>query len=359
MNTSEKERWTHSLRQARLGKGWTQKEVADQVGVGQQEIGRWERGEASPHPLYREMLCRLFGKTEEELGVQRTPNKGLVLPRDAYFPFNEAPSAPEDLYGRERERKRFIERTKKRAATSIIGPKRIGKTWLLQYLRLVAPEQLGPHFRIGYLDARLPIDPTVAGFTEEALRQFGLSVPHVSRGLPDLYYGLRDLPPSSVPVLCIDKFEALVSKRTEFTEDFYQGLRAMADASALVLIVITRKPLFEVFADSNQEPSVAGEKTLTSPFSIVFEQITLRPFNHSEAEQFIEKKGKAAGLSKEELYYFWHYGKEDEQHWHPALLQGIGKILLEDRSHYNTKDPRYKVYFEQRFQEIRRGLGRQ
>ena len=36
------------LREERLCRGWTQKDVADRIGVHTQEIGRWERGETLP-----------------------------------------------------------------------------------------------------------------------------------------------------------------------------------------------------------------------------------------------------------------------------------------------------------------------
>lgn len=360
MDIFEQDRAVHPLRLARLSEGWTQHRLADLVGVSQLEVGRWERGESLPQPLFRQKLCDIFDKTEEELGIQRPASKNSGLFKGVHFPLNEAPSTPEDFFGRERERRRLIERTRKKAATAIVGPRRIGKTWLIQYLGLVAPEQLGPLFRIGYIDPGSLINPTVTNFTMEALQQLGLPLTNTSPDLTDLRYGIRTLPAGHVPVLCIDKFETLVSRYTEFTDAFYQGLRSMA--SAIVLITITRKPLLELFASlySSKEHETISleEEDLTSPFSGIFEQLTLRPFNRSEAEQFIEKKGKAAEFGHGEMQYFWEYAKVENEHWSPVLLQGIGKILAEDRPHYNLKDPHYKTYFEQRFQEMRGGLGK-
>jgi transcriptional regulator with XRE-family HTH domain len=350
MSIPEPHRSPHPLRLARLNKGWTQQKLADLIGVSALEVGRWERGEASPHPLYREKLSELFETTAEQLGIQRPTSKEVASPHDTHFLLNEPPSTVEDFYGREHERHRLLERTRKKAATSIVGPRHIGKTWLLHYLKLVAPEQLGPHFRIGYLDASSFIESSVTTFTEEALRQLDLPPPDATKGLVDLQYGIRALPPSCVPVICIDKFESIVSKRTAFTATFYQGLRALTQS--MVLIIITRKPLFDTFSDFN-----AWQDELTSPFSNIFEPLTLRPFNHKEATQFIEKKGKAAGLGQGEQRYFWEYGKVGEQRWSPVLLQSIGKILMEDSSHYSIKDPAYHVYFEQHLREIQRGLG--
>jgi transcriptional regulator with XRE-family HTH domain len=350
MSTPEPHHVPHPLRLARLNKGLTQQKLADLIGVSALEVGRWERGEATPHPLHRERLSELFESTAEQLGIQRTISRDVASSHDTYFLLNEPPSTLEDFYGREHERYRLLERTRKKAATSIVGPRLIGKTWLLHYLKLIAPEQLGPHFRIGYLDASSLIEASVLTFTEEALRQLDLPLPNVARGLVDLRYGIRTLPPRCVPVLCIDKFESIVSNRSAFTADFYKGLRSLTQL--MMLIVITRKPLFDTFSDLNPL-----HDDLTSPFSNIFDPLTLRPFNQKEATQFIEKKSKAAGLGQAEQRYFWEYGKVGEQSWSPVLLQSIGKVLMEDSSHYNTRDSAYQAYFEQHFREIQRGLG--
>ena len=71
------------LREARQDRGWTQEEAADQlarlawlrfderVGVNADMIAKWERGEKSPNPRYRELLCLLYGATPEYLGIAR------------------------------------------------------------------------------------------------------------------------------------------------------------------------------------------------------------------------------------------------------------------------------------------------
>lgn len=60
------------LRMARKERGWTQKEVADQIGAPSPlNVTRWERGTTLPSSYYRERLCRLFEKTPRELGLIR------------------------------------------------------------------------------------------------------------------------------------------------------------------------------------------------------------------------------------------------------------------------------------------------
>jgi len=72
------------LQEARQDRGWTQQEAAEQlarlawlrygerVGVNADMIAKWERGEKSPSPRYRELLCLLYGATPEHLGIART-----------------------------------------------------------------------------------------------------------------------------------------------------------------------------------------------------------------------------------------------------------------------------------------------
>lgn len=48
------------LRQARISHGMTQLALAEALGVSQVTIGRWERGETIPYPIYRKQLRELF-----------------------------------------------------------------------------------------------------------------------------------------------------------------------------------------------------------------------------------------------------------------------------------------------------------
>jgi tetratricopeptide (TPR) repeat protein/transcriptional regulator with XRE-family HTH domain len=57
------------LRQARLERGWTQKDVADRIGAPLNlNVNRWERGTSKPSTHYIQKLCEVFGKTPSELG---------------------------------------------------------------------------------------------------------------------------------------------------------------------------------------------------------------------------------------------------------------------------------------------------
>jgi transcriptional regulator with XRE-family HTH domain len=73
------------LRELRTDLGWTQQELADRiahlawmerrerVGINADMVAKWERGAKGISPRYRELLCRLFGVTPNQLGLKNTP----------------------------------------------------------------------------------------------------------------------------------------------------------------------------------------------------------------------------------------------------------------------------------------------
>lgn len=57
------------LRQARIGRNWRQRDLAEQLDTTTVTIKRWERGYQQPSSYFRVKLCVLFGKNAEELGL--------------------------------------------------------------------------------------------------------------------------------------------------------------------------------------------------------------------------------------------------------------------------------------------------
>ena len=49
-----------NLRAARDARGWTQRQVADAIGVTPADVSRWERGTVEPGRQYRLLLADLF-----------------------------------------------------------------------------------------------------------------------------------------------------------------------------------------------------------------------------------------------------------------------------------------------------------
>ena len=57
------------LKTARKQQGWSQAQVAKELGIAERTVRRWEQGLVVPYPYYRQQLCALFGKTAEDLGL--------------------------------------------------------------------------------------------------------------------------------------------------------------------------------------------------------------------------------------------------------------------------------------------------
>ena len=66
------------LRRARSLQGWSQAELAEQVGTSFEMVSRWERGVTVPSTYYRERLCAVLDQTPEELGLRGDHHDSLA-----------------------------------------------------------------------------------------------------------------------------------------------------------------------------------------------------------------------------------------------------------------------------------------
>lgn len=243
---------------------------------------------------------------------------------NSVFLFNERLTGSEEFFGRKQERITLLERSRKASSTSIVGPRRIGKTWLIDYLIRVAPNQLGSGYRVGYLDATMPCCETVSGFIAAALESLGIGVSpqHAHLNLRILEMAVNKLKDQNlIPILCIDEFEGF-NNQQEFDLDFFKGLRAISN-EGLGLVVASKKTLL----------NIVGNNGHTSGFFNIFEMCILKPFSEKEAKAFVQAKGDQAMLSEQERNFLLECGKlsEDKQKWYPLRLQLAGKLLSEDK----------------------------
>jgi peptide/nickel transport system substrate-binding protein len=86
MTSSEEFVPNERLRRVRSLTGWSQAELAEQVGTSFEIVSRWERGVAVPSPYYRERLCVVLGHSAEELGLLGSrPDAFTSLPTPLVF----------------------------------------------------------------------------------------------------------------------------------------------------------------------------------------------------------------------------------------------------------------------------------
>ncbi|HLG74776.1 MAG TPA: AAA family ATPase [Ktedonobacteraceae bacterium] len=268
--------------------------------------------------------------------------------------FNLPLRDPREYYGRAAARATLISRTSNGGSSSIVGERRSGKTWLMEYVQLIATTHslLGPTYRIGYVSATHPQSKTLAGFVQRSLEALKVPQQTIQSGLPPLsqlsqgVHNLRDL--GIHPVLCIDEFEGF-DNRQEFNEIFFEGLRALAQDDGLILITASRRPLHELIEHWTGQ---------TSPFFNIVQQISLRPFNEQEARDFVRNKGDEAGFDEKERSFFLHHGRlynaNGEPYWPPLRLQLAGQMLLarkQGAAGYQLDDPRFLHEFERQLDE--------
>jgi class 3 adenylate cyclase len=180
----------------------------------------------------------------------------------------------EDFFDRENEQRTLRAYLTGRQNCQIVGPRRIGKTSLLRQVERAAvgwDEQTV----VAYLDLQDPRCYTLAGWLSHAARQCHWPTPAAT--LSDfaecvetaLQQGLR-------PVLCLDEFEELTTRRAEFTRDFFLTLRACAQ-QGLSIVTASQRPLSEL--TDRGDP--------TSPFYNTFPLLRLGPFRPADAQDFV------------------------------------------------------------------------
>lgn len=291
----------------------------------------------------------------EGLPVGNGGKDAIPLSRfSSVFPFNGPLTDVDEFYGRVLERITLQTRTRNGTSSSIVGPRRIGKTWLMRYLMLTAPKEFGPRLRVGYLDATSPHCATVASFTAKALEELAITgTNRTARGLSALEDGVRDLALQyHLLILCIDEFEGLCGKQG-FDLRFLEQLRAISQVG-LVLVVASKRPILEV------EKAIVNEDLETSPLHNILPQLLLKPFKIEEAKQFVKSKGAQAKFTQEEQSRLLQYGGQL-----PLRLQLTGRMIeeaklaaKEDPSHFRPDDPAFWQEFEQRLEETYRTVVR-
>ena len=194
------------LTEARNARGWSQMEMADQLGTTYVNVSRWERGITRPSPYFRKKLCTLFGKTELELelvqeseplseagegapGTRADTLPATVAERGAGAPVLTGalydPSIPLPptihLVGRDEELANLRLRLRSGgsvALTALNGLPGVGKTALS--ITLAHDPEVRAHFKDGILWAGLGPEPTMQSHLSRWGTLLGLSSSEMS-----------------------------------------------------------------------------------------------------------------------------------------------------------------------------------
>lgn len=189
----------HALRLARERKGWTQEQLAEQIGASAISVHRWEGGAAFPNHYYRQKLCDLFGLDVEALGlvpvVSASSSQAAGNQYEASFPGKGAspdllaesipplvPPLPRKLIGRHevlaalKERLLAADQPKVIALSGLPG---VGKTTILS--ALAYDEAVRTAFPDGVLWAGLGPSPNLAALLSGWGLALGLKLEEMAR----------------------------------------------------------------------------------------------------------------------------------------------------------------------------------
>ena len=249
---------------------------------------------------------------------------------------------PRCFVGREEELRTLAARMSgaQPISVNVVGERRIGKSSLLwQFTQTWAQRVDEPaRYAVVFVDLQSNDPPTEDAFfqllaktllTRPTLRQDSLLVAMLSvepftridfAAALDLLsnHGL-------LPVFCLNEFEMLLKKRPEqFGDSFFDHLRGFMDASRLMLIISSRKPL-DVYAN---------EQKLTSAFFNLGQIEILHEFTDEEAEELLFLPSPLApALNLEERRLARKWGGR-----HPYLLQLAALKLFDARQTDKDKD---------------------
>ncbi|MEA3325758.1 MAG: TIR domain-containing protein [Chloroflexota bacterium] len=222
------------------------------------------------------------------------------------FTFGNPIRDPAHFIGRLADLQQIINRLQSSAheSTSIVGERRIGKTSLLKYLAdKHAAEELGlppEEFCLIYMDFQGLLDITPQRFWQRVLQKISRAI--CLQELRDLAAEVRGLETLDLfdlvglftkiadagltVVLLLDEFE-YVTQNTNFTSNFFGGLRALAIHHNLPLVTATRREL----VDLCHSDEIKG-----SPFFNIFANLVLRPFEPQEVIELITNYLEGTGV---------------------------------------------------------------
>ena len=207
---------------------------------------------------------------------------------------------------------------------SVYGPYRIGKSSLLYRVSQVcAAHGLQGHPCL-YLDGQKFAAPQ--DFFAALLRGLGASGEPTRTAVEE---ALRRLP--RLPVLLLDEVDHLARPQGDFTNDFFDLLRAWMNTSLLAVVAASRRPL----------PEIARGTPLTSPFFNIFGTVVaLGPFSEAEADALLARGRRSdRPFTNEEVQRIKDWARERARldgetraGYHPAKLQLAARELYEAKA---------------------------
>ncbi len=208
---------------------------------------------------------------------------------------------------------------------SVTGPRRIGKSSLLEQVRQRAAAHLPSEVQVVYVDGQACETPQA--FYLHFLRGLGWEGPPSGTDLKEalerlLWQRYRD---GGAVVLLLDELEHLVEQG--FDRDFFDGLRSWMNRSWLAVVTASRLAVADL----------ALEQGLTSSFFNLFGlQVPLGPLTEAEAETLLARN-TAHPFTPAEAAWLKDWARVGRG-YHPARLQMAAFSLYEAKARGERPD---------------------
>lgn len=212
------------------------------------------------------------------------------------FQFNEPIQEPDLFFGRRDEVRRILDFIRKSQCASVVGPSRIGKTSLLNYLS--SPLVLREHGlsesaclfayidcqELAYRDREGCFNHIGSQIGQQAAQQYGIDIViRHATSFTDLETICEKLRQSGLKpvVIVLDGFGSLV-RNSLLNRDFYSNLRSLHTNFGVGYLTTSEEPL----AGLEQEYVLENE-TDSSPFCYLFDTFSLGPLNQDESRSLL------------------------------------------------------------------------
>jgi hypothetical protein len=230
---------------------------------------------------------------------------------DSPFIYGRMITDPNMFWGRYRESYELRARLQNMQSTSIVGPRRIGKSSLAYFVYKTAPEVFDNAYKFVWLDGQSNHANSVQDFCLSVASKSSLAyVPTQDHKSCLMNFEDAVLSYDKKLVLIINEFELLTDEnhKTEFDIQFFNTFRLLAEQGLCALITTSNQSIQDLCKH------VLG---ISSPFYNILSQITLSAFSDEEAQGFLDAHHNGILLETQEKELI----KCIPNFRHPLLLQ--------------------------------------
>ena len=232
------------------------------------------------------------------------------------------------FWGRRNEVYELQTRLQNMQSTSIVGPRRIGKSSLAFFILKTAPAIFGESYKFVWLDGQSNHANSVKDFCLSISEKSHLSyIPDQDRRSCLMRFEDAVSSFDDNLVLLINEFELLTddNHKAEFDIQFFNTLRLLAEQGKCALITTSNQPIQDLCRH------VLG---VSSPFYNILPQVTLSSFSEDEVQLFLDSPHDGVVFEEHEKELI----RSIPNFRHPLTLQIACHHFYQNRKHNFPKE---------------------